>query len=493
MFRDFYQQQHVSQSIKRIQVQPLSQSPREINIGVPFEHPRFGSLSQQQQQQQQQLARVNIEQAKGVSRYGNDRGFSTPLHGSHGQQNNNNAVNVPSFHSRDLVERRRNECVQQQQQQQQKQAMVMMRREGGDREGMLRGVYGAKAAFDDAITATATTVTNGNTNALMIGERATMNDDDDQTGTMLTMTPNAGGRRRTEAIEKLTQTDETGNCRRSGRIAGAPVEEEDMSRRITQAVEKTLESVAKEARKKMEDIAMRTQRDVLRCAADVARMQRDLSQFMGRYGMKRKNDDDDDDENMVMMRNAIVDVDENDQKLLNKERDYEFDVFDTNRSAKKKQKTPQKESLLATMISDSAKYTTDVVVAHIQDKATFTELRAAYPLLFDDKTSKAKDSKNDRWLRQKLAERFMGHVQERERLLEKTQTPLMSAEEAGLKKREPAIKAEDIFVTLSDPQSEDEEVVEKRVRMEIAAFQKKTKARRAARRGFPVRVTNIET
>ena len=122
------------------------------------------------------------------------------------------------------------------------------------------------------------------------------------------------------------------------------IDELDISKRITSAVEKTLESVAKETRRGMEEIAMRTQREVLRCAADVARC-RDLSEFMGRYGVKRKNshrdDDDDDDDN------------EDDVVYFGHTSEREIDATKT--ASKKKQSTMisgGKTPALVSMISD---------------------------------------------------------------------------------------------------------------------------------------------
>ena len=316
-----------------------------------------------------------------------------------------------------------------------------------------------------------------------------------------------------------TQTDENNDenetnarkARQSRRLAGLPppvtstgkredeetIDELDISKRITSAVEKTLESVAKETRRGMEEIAMRTQRDVLRCAADVARMQRDLSEFMGRYGVKRKNShrNDDDDNN------------EDDVVYFGHTSEREIDATKT--ASKKKQstiisdgKTPALVSMisdgktpaLVSMISDG-KTPTNVVIAHIRENASIAELRAAHPLLFKGALSIRNHTTS--FLRKKISEGYVGYARERrERALAPTLRPDKEKEEFEMENN-------DIFTSRSKPKNKavpicdddsDDENVELRVREEIEAFKRKTKARTASRRGFAVSTKlSIET
>jgi hypothetical protein len=303
-----------------------------------------------------------------------------------------------------------------------------------------------------------------------------------------------------------TQTDENNEenetnarkARQSRRLAGLPppvtstgkredeetIDELDISKRITSAVEKTLESVAKETRRGMEEIAMRTQRDVLRCAADVARMQRDLSEFMGRYGVKRKNshrNDDDDDDN------------EDDVVYFGHTSEREIDATKT--ASKKKQSTMisgGKTPALVSMISDG-KTPTNVVIAHIRENASIAELRAAHPLLFNGALSIRNHTAS--FLRKKISEGYVGYAAERERAL----APTLPDKE----KEELEMENNDIFTSRSKPKNKavpiddddsDDENVELRVREEIEAFKRKTKARTARRRGFAVSTKlSIET
>jgi hypothetical protein len=303
-----------------------------------------------------------------------------------------------------------------------------------------------------------------------------------------------------------TQTDENNEenetnarkARQSRRLAGLPppvtstgkredeetIDELDISKRITSAVEKTLESVAKETRRGMEEIAMRTQRDVLRCAADVARMQRDLSEFMGRYGVKRKNshrNDDDDDDN------------EDDVVYFGHTSEREIDATKT--ASKKKQSTMisgGKTPALVSMISDG-KTPTNVVIAHIRENASIVELRAAHPLLFNGALSIRNHTAS--FLRKKISEGYVGYAAKRERAL----APTLPDKE----KEELEMENNDIFTSRSKPKNKavpiddddsDDENVELRVREEIEAFKRKTKARTARRRGFAVSTKlSIET
>ena len=319
-----------------------------------------------------------------------------------------------------------------------------------------------------------------------------------------------------------TQTDENNDenetnarkARQSRRLAGLPppvpstgkredeetIDELDIPKRITSAVEKTLESVAKETRRGMEEIAMRTQRDVLRCAADVARMQRDLSEFMGRYGVKRKNshrNDDDDDNN------------EDDVVYFGHTSEREIDATKT--ASKKKQstiisdgKTPALVSMisdgktpaLVSMISDG-KTPTNVVIAHIRENASIAELRAAHPLLFNGALSIRKRGHTTSFLRKKISEGYVGYARERrERALAPTLRPDKEKEEFEMENNDiftSRSKPKNKAVPICDDDSVDENV-ELRVREEIEAFKRKTKARTASRRGFAVSTKlSIET
>jgi len=229
----------------------------------------------------------NVEKAKSASRYGNEVLFSVsqPQYYCH---QSTPKKSPPCFHSRETVElRRMNEeqqqrantfLLQQQQQQQQRKK----------NEDYLQALAMRPMPPPEFTNGTGTVLT-AEKRVAVAGTQTDENNDENETNAR--------------------------KARQSRRLAGLPppvpstgkredeetIDELDIPKRITSAVEKTLESVAKETRRGMEEIAMRTQRDVLRCAADVARMQRDLSEFMGRYGVKRKNshrnDDDDDDNN----------------------------------------------------------------------------------------------------------------------------------------------------------------------------------------------------
>ncbi len=468
MFRDFY-------ASRKYQYRPLrvADAPAPPSIGLhaervnpPFESPRFNRRERTNEGSRhpntpanttttpttrrdvsKSLVVQNVEKAKSATRYGNDKVvFSASQPRYHDEQMT--PQSPPCFHSRDTVEaRRKNE-------EQQRATFLVQQKQKNN---------------------------NNNNN----------NNNND----FLLFSPQTQRKAKRMAVAG-TQTDENNNndenvnaeARQSRRLAGLTSQvtlngkKDDIidsdglniSKRITSAVEKSLESIARETSRGMEEIAMRTQRDVLRCAADVARMQRDLSEFMGRYGVNHRSDNDEN---------------END-RFRGCSNERETDAKKT--TPKKKQKTTP---ALVSMISDS-EIPTDVVVKHILEKASIEELRAANPLLFNGVTSKAKDL---RYLRLKISERYIDFVSKRDGGLV-SKPP----DEKDKKKR----KESSIYTspanqnrTNSTDENEDEDVdededenVELRVREEIAAFQRKTKARTARRRGFAVSTElSIET
>ena len=413
----------------------------------------------------------NVEKAKSASRYGNEVLFSVsqPQYYCH---QSTPKESTPCFHSRETVElRRKNEeqreraantfLLQQQHQQQRKK-----------NEDYLQALAMRPMSPPEFTNGTGTVLT-AEKRVAVAGTQTDENNEENETNAR--------------------------KARQSRRLAGLPppvtstgkredeetIDELDISKRITSAVEKTLESVAKETRRGMEEIAMRTQRDVLRCAADVARMQRDLSEFMGRYGVKRKNshrDDDDDDDN------------EDDVVYFGHTSEREIDATKT--ASKKKQSTMisgGKTPALVSMISDG-KTPTNVVIAHIRENASIAELRAAHPLLFNGALSIRNHTAS--FLRKKISEGYVGYAAERERALAPTMPPDKEKEEFEMENN-------DIFTSRSKPKNKavpiddddsDDENVELRVREEIEAFKRKTKARTARRRGFAVSTKlSIET
>ena len=414
----------------------------------------------------------NVEKAKSASRYGNEVLFSVsqPQYYCH---QSTPKESTPCFHSRETVElRRKNEeqreraantfLLQQQQQQQQQRKK---------NEDYLQALAMRPMSPPEFTNGTGTVLT-AEKRMAVAGTQTDENNEENETNAR--------------------------KARQSRRVAGLPppvtstgkredeetIDELDISKRITSAVEKTLESVAKETRRGMEEIAMRTQRDVLRCAADVARMQRDLSEFMGRYGVKRKNshrnDDDDDD---------------NDDDVVYFGHTSEREIDATKTASKKKQSTMisgGKTPALVSMISDG-KTPTNVVIAHIRENASIAELRAAHPLLFNGALSIRNHTAS--FLRKKISEGYVGYAAERERAL----APTLPDKE----KEELEMENNDIFTSRSKPKNKavpiddddsDDENVELRVREEIEAFKRKTKARTARRRGFAVSTNlSIET
>ena len=412
----------------------------------------------------------NVEKAKSASRYGNEVLFSVsqPQYYCH---QSTPKESTPCFHSRETVElRRKNEeqreraantfLLQQQHQQQRKK-----------NEDYLQALAMRPMSPPEFTNGTGTVLT-AEKRVAVAGTQTDENNEENETNAR--------------------------KARQSRRLAGLPppvtstgkredeetIDELDISKRITSAVEKTLESVAKETRRGMEEIAMRTQRDVLRCAADVARMQRDLSEFMGRYGVKRKNshrnDDDDDD---------------NDDDVVYFGHTSEREIDATKTASKKKQSTMisgGKTPALVSMISDG-KTPTNVVIAHIRENASIVELRAAHPLLFNGALSIRNHTAS--FLRKKISEGYVGYAAERERAL----APTLPDKE----KEELEMENNDIFTSRSKPKNKaipiddddsDDENVELRVREEIEAFKRKTKARTARRRGFAVSTKlSIET
>ena len=414
----------------------------------------------------------NVEKAKSASRYGNEVLFSVsqPQYYCH---QSTPKESTPCFHSRETVElRRKNEeqreraantfLLQQQQQQQQRKK----------NEEYLQALAMRPMSPPEFTNGTGTVLT-AEKRVAVAGTQTDENNEENETNAR--------------------------KARQSRRLAGLPppvtstgkredeetIDELDISKRITSAVEKTLESVAKETRRGMEEIAMRTQRDVLRCAADVARMQRDLSEFMGRYGVKRKNshrNDDDDDDN------------EDDVVYFGHTSEREIDATKT--ASKKKQSTMisgGKTPALVSMISDG-KTPTNVVIAHIRENASIAELRAAHPLLFNGALSIRNHTTS--YLRKKISKGYVGYAAERERALAPTMPPDKEKEEFEMENN-------DIFTSRSKPKNKavpiddddsDDENVELRVREEIEAFKRKTKARTARRRGFAVSTKlSIET
>lgn len=507
MFRDFYASKRLTQvsnnntisvpslthrtHATRRENHPPFESPRfnqreKANEGSHLHSPRANTTPPLFLQQQQQTTPTqnnnnnqtsspsnvpvvvqNVEKAKSASRYGNEVLFSVsqPQYYCH---QSTPKESMPCFHSRETVElRRKNEeqreraantfLLQQQQQQQRKK-----------NEDYLQALAMRPMSPPEFTNGTGTVLT-AEKRVAVAGTQTDENNEENETNAR--------------------------KARQSRRLAGLPppvtstgkredeetIDELDLSKRITSAVEKTLESVAKETRRGMEEIAMRTQRDVLRCAADVARMQRDLSEFMGRYGVKRKNShrNDDDDDN------------EDDVVYFGHTSEREIDATKT--ASKKKQSTmisDGKTPALVSMISDG-KTPTNVVIAHIRENASIAELRAAHPLLFNGALSIRNHTAS--FLRKKISEGYVGYAAERERAL----APTLPDKE----KEELEMENNDIFTSRSKPKNkavpiadDDSENVELRVREEIEAFKRKTKARTARRRGFAVSTKlSIET
>ena len=512
MFRDFYASKRLTQvsnnntisvpslthrtHATRRENHPPFESPRfnqreKANEGSHLHSPRANTTPPLFLQQQQQTTATqnnnnnqtsspsnvpvvvqNVEKAKSASRYGNEVLFSVsqPQYYCH---QSTPKESPPCFHSRETVElRRKNEeqreraantfLLQQQQQQQQQRKK---------NEDYLQALAMRPMSPPEFTNGTGTVLT-AEKRVAVAGTQTDENNEENETNAR--------------------------KARQSRRLAGLPppvtstgkredeetIDELDISKRITSAVEKTLESVAKETRRGMEEIAMRTQRDVLRCAADVARMQRDLSEFMGRYGVKRKNShrNDDDDDN------------EDDVVYFGHTSEREIDATKT--ASKKKQSTMMisggKTPALVSMISDG-KTPTNVVIAHIRENASIVELRAAHPLLFNGALSIRNHTAS--FLRKKISEGYVGYAAERERAL----APTLPDKE----KEELEMENNDIFTSRSKPKNKavpiddddsDDENVELRVREEIEAFKRKTKARTARRRGFAVSTKlSIET
>ena len=408
----------------------------------------------------------NVEKAKSASRYGNEVLFSVsqPQYYCH---QSTPKESTPCFHSRETVElRRKNE-----EQRERAANTFLLQQQRKKNEDYLQPLAMRPMSPPEFTNGTGTVLT-AEKRVAVAGTQTDENNEENETNAR--------------------------KARQSRRLAGLPppvtstgkredeetIDELDISKRITSAVEKTLESVAKETRRGMEEIAMRTQRDVLRCAADVARMQRDLSEFMGRYGVKRKNshrNDDDDDDN------------EDDVVYFGHTSEREIDAMKT--ASKKKQSTMisgGKTPALVSMISDG-KTPTNVVIAHIRENASIVELRAAHPLLFNGALSIRNHTAS--FLRKKISEGYVGYAAERERAL----APTLPDKE----KEELEMENNDIFTSRSKPKNKavpiddddsDDENVELRVREEIEAFKRKTKARTARRRGFAVSTKlSIET
>ncbi|CAL6339987.1 unnamed protein product [Bathycoccus prasinos] len=407
----------------------------------------------------------NVEKAKSASRYGNEVLFSVSqlqycCHQSTPKES------TPCFHSRETVElrQRKNEeqreraantfLLQQQHQQQRKK-----------NEDYLQALAMRPMSPPEFTNGTGTVLT-AEKRVAVAGTQTDENNEENETNARK-------GAKAEDSLDCLRREDEE------------TIDELDISKRITSAVEKTLESVAKETRRGMEEIAMRTQRDVLRCAADVARMQRDLSEFMGRYGVKRKNshrNDDDDDDN------------EDDVVYFGHTSEREIDAMKTASKKKQSTMTPANTPALVSMISDG-KTPTNVVIAHIRENASIAELRAAYPLLFNGALSIRKRGHTARFLRKKISEGYVGYAAERERALAPT-LPDKEKEELEMENNDiftSRSKPKNKTVTIDDDDSDDENV-ELRVREEIEAFKRKTKARTARRRGFAVSTKlSIET
>ncbi|CAL6347736.1 unnamed protein product [Bathycoccus prasinos] len=472
MFRDFYASKRLTQvsNNNTISVPSLTHrthATRRENH-PPFESPRRRLTQNNNNNQTSSPSNVpvvvqNVEKAKSASRYGNEVLFSVsqPQYYCH---QSTPKESPPCFHSRETVElRRKNEeqreraantfLLQQQHQQQRKK-----------NEDYLQPLAMRPMSPPEFTNGTGTVLT-AEKRVAVAGTQTDENNEENETNAR--------------------------KARQSRRLAGLPppvtstgkredeetIDELDISKRITSAVEKTLESVAKETRRGMEEIAMRTQRDVLRCAADVARMQRDLSEFMGRYGVKRKNshrNDDDDDDN------------EDDVVYFGHTSEREIDATKT--ASKKKQSTMisgGKTPALVSMISDG-KTPTNV-------NASIVELRAAHPLLFNGALSIRNHTAS--FLRKKISEGYVGYAAERERAL----APTLPDKE----KEELEMENNDIFTSRSKPKNKavpiddddsDDENVELRVREEIEAFKRKTKARTARRRSFAVSTKlSIET
>ena len=414
----------------------------------------------------------NVEKAKSASRYGNEVLFSVsqPQYYCH---QSTPKESTPCFHSRETVElrQRKNEeqreraantfLLQQQHQQQRKK-----------NEDYLQALA-MRPMSPPEFTNGTRTVRTAEKRVAVAGTQTDENNEENET--------NAGKARQSRRLAGLPPpVTSTGK-----REDEETIDELDISKRITSAVEKTLESVAKETRRGMEEIAMRTQRDVLRCAADVARMQRDLSEFMGRYGVKRKNshrNDDDDDDN------------EDDVVYFGHTSEREIDAMKTASKKKQSTMTPANTPALVSMISDG-KTPTNVVIAHIRENASIAELRAAYPLLFNGALSIRKRGHTARFLRKKISEGYVGYAAERERALAPT-LPDKEKEELEMENNDiftSRSKPKNKTVTIDDDDSDDENV-ELRVREEIEAFKRKTKARTARRRGFAVSTKlSIET
>ena len=409
----------------------------------------------------------NVEKAKSASRYGNEVLFSVcqPQYYCH---QSTPKESPPCFHSRETVElRRKNE---EQRERAANTFLLQQQQQRKKNEDYLQALAMRPMSPPEFTNGTGTVLT-AEKRVAVAGTQTDENNEENETNAR--------------------------KARQSRRLAGLPppvtstgkredeetIDELDISKRITSAVEKTLESVAKETRRGMEEIAMRTQRDVLRCAADVARMQRDLSEFMGRYGVKRKNihrnDDDDDNEDDVVYFGHTS----------------EREIDATKTASKKKQSTmisDGKTPALVSMISDG-KTPTNVVIAHIRENASIAELRAAHPLLFNGALSIRNHTAS--FLRKKISEGYVGYAAERERAL----APTLPDKE----KEELEMENNDIFTSRSKPKNKavpiddddsDDENVELRVREEIEAFKRKTKARTARRRGFAVSTNlSIET
>ena len=412
----------------------------------------------------------NVEKAKSASRYGNEVLFSVsqPQYYCH---QSTPKESTPCFHSRETVElrQRKNEeqreraantfLLQQQHQQQRKK-----------NEDYLQALAMRPMSPPEFTNGTGTVLT-AEKRVAVAGTQTDENNEENET--------NARKGRQSRRLAGLPPpVTSTGK-----REDEETIDELDISKRITSAVEKTLESVAKETRRGMEEIAMRTQRDVLRCAADVARMQRDLSEFMGRYGVKRKNshrNDDDDDDN------------EDDVVYFGHTSEREIDAMKTASKKKQSTMTPANTPALVSMISDG-KTPTNVVIAHIRENASIAELRAAHPLLFNGALSIRNHTAL--FLRKKISEGYVGYAAERERALAPT-LPDKEKEELEMENNDiftSRSKPKNKTVTIDDDDSDDENV-ELRVREEIEAFKRKTKARTARRRGFAVSTKlSIET
>jgi len=153
-----------------------------------------------------------------------------------------------------------------------------------------------------------------------------------------------------------------------------------------------------------------------------------------------------------------------------------------------------KTPALVSMISDG-KTPTNVVIAHIRVNASIAELRAAHPLLFKGAISIRNHTTS--FLRKKISEGYVGYARERrERALAPTLPPDKEKEEFEMENNDiftSRSKPKNKAVPICDDDSVDENV-ELRVREEIEAFKRKTKARTARRRGFAVSTKlSIET